>query len=139
MHMRSMLFTSCCMAAPCTDSCSTQLVLGELSLQGPVHVQSRHSARLVSPPWADSGFDTVKHHAADQLHPLLRCVCLSHAAAESMSAEDRAAVEDAMTSVKNDCYAAIIKAVLHVYNTTVDVNGKDKALTKQRVQNYLNR
>lgn len=56
-----------------------------------------------------------------------------------MSAEDRAAVEDAMTSVKNDCYAAIIKAVLHVYNTTVDVNGKDKALTKQRVQNYLNR
>lgn len=56
-----------------------------------------------------------------------------------MSAEDRAAVEAAMTGVKNECYAAIIKAVLHVYNTTIDANGKDKALTASTVKNYLNK
>lgn len=55
-----------------------------------------------------------------------------------MSAEDRAAVEAAMTAAKNQCYAAIVKAVLHVHNKTIDASGKDKALTEPQVKKYLN-
>jgi ribosomal protein S20 len=63
---------------------------------------------------------------------------LSLAVGESVSAEDRTAVEATMTAVKNKIYAAITKGVLHVHNKTIDASGKDKALTEPQVKKYLN-
>lgn len=60
-------------------------------------------------------------------------------AGEGMSAEDRAAVDAAMTAVKNKCFEAVVKGVLHVHNTTIDANGKEKPLTESMVKNYINR
>jgi hypothetical protein len=56
-----------------------------------------------------------------------------------MSAEERAAAEAAMTAVKNQCFEAIVKGVLHVHNKTIDANGKEVALTGPIVKRYLNR
>lgn len=53
---------------------------------------------------------------------ITRCTLSSHnaAAAAGLTAEEKAALEVQITAVKNACYDAVIKSVLHVHDTYID-------------------
>lgn len=60
------------------------------------------------------------------------CLCLLLAAA-NMTDEDKAAMEQQMTSVKDACYDAVVSGVLHVFNKTAEGKELNKTEVKRRI------
>ena len=56
-----------------------------------------------------------------------------------MTPEDIAAKQQAMTAVKDACYAAVISGVLHVYSDVTDSKGNKLPLTRSKVAQHLNK
>jgi hypothetical protein len=60
-------------------------------------------------------------------------------AAATMTTEDIAAKQQAMTAVKDACIAAVISGVLHVYSHVTDSKGNKLPLTRSKVAQHLNK